>query len=48
MKTIKAFFLGAFEFRRAFTTHFQSWHLLNSYDAGREWAHRLTLRRFEA
>lgn len=48
MKRIKAFLLGVFEFRRAFTTHFKSWHQLNAYDAGREWAHRLTLRRFDA
>lgn len=46
MRTIRAFFLGVFEFRRVFTTHMSS-DLIETYDWGREWAHRLTLRRFE-
>ena len=47
MKKIKAFFLGVAEFRLSFTTHFDDDALLEAYDTGREWAHRLTFRRFE-
>lgn len=38
--------LGMREFRSTFTTHFDD-ERLESYDAGRELAHMLTLRRFE-
>lgn len=34
------------EFRLAFTSG-QPYDLIESYDAGRDFAHRLTLRRFE-
>ena len=47
MKTIKAFFLGMYEFRLTFTTHINDWHLANRYDQGREWAHRLTFRKYD-
>jgi hypothetical protein len=44
---IKAFLLGVWEFRTNWTTHFEDYDLLLSYDKGREFAHKLTLRRFE-
>lgn len=47
MKKIHAFLLGVLEFRSDFTTHFSNWDAMCSYDWGREWAHRLTFRRFE-
>lgn len=42
---IRAFLLGAWEFRRSVTA--RSPHPI-AYDWGREWAHRLTLRRYES
>lgn len=42
---MKAFLLGVLEFRLSFTTRCENEY---AYDLGREWAHRLTLRRFEA
>lgn len=45
-KRIKAFLLGVLEFRSDMTTNPGS-DLIEDYDAGRELAHRLTLRRFE-
>ena len=47
MKTI-AFLKGALEFRRAFTTRFEDLDLADAYDRGREFAHWVTCRRFEA
>lgn len=47
MKTIAAFFLGVIEFRSGCTTN-PGDDLIEAYDSGREWAHRLTLRRFES
>jgi hypothetical protein len=47
MKTILAFLKGMREFRRDVTTHYADWALMDAYDRGREWAHRVTLRRFE-
>ena len=47
MKTIKAFLLGMAEFRLSFTTHIEDWHLQTAYDKGREFAHRLTFRRYD-
>lgn len=47
MKKIKAFFLGAVEFRSDFTTSYQDYDLMEAYEWGREWAHRLTLRKFD-
>jgi len=48
MNHIKAFLNGAIEFRLSFTTHYEDESLMESYDWGREWAHRLTFRRYEA
>ena len=47
MIRIKAFILGVVEFRSAFTTHFENYADLLSYDTGRELAHKPTFRRFE-
>ena len=47
MKRIKAFFLGVVEFRLSFTTIIADNALQDAYDWGREWAHRLTLRRYD-
>jgi len=38
--------LGAWEFRRDLTTHFDHPEV-ETYDTGREWAHRLTLRHWD-
>ena len=46
MKKVWAFLLGMFEFRSDLTTHFGG-DLIEVYDQGREWAHKLTFRRFE-
>lgn len=43
---IRPFLLGMKEFRSTATTHFD-YPEIDSYDWGREIAHRLTLRRFE-
>lgn len=47
MNTIKAFLLGVWEFRSSFTTHV-GMSYIDAYDWGREWAHRLTFRRYES
>lgn len=47
MEKLKAFINGVREFRTDFTTHYDDYDLLEVYDLGREWAHRLTLRVFE-
>ena len=47
IKKLRAFALGAREFRLNFTTHFYDNSMQDAYDWGRETAHRLTLRRFE-
>ncbi len=47
MKAIAAFFLGMAEFRSDCTTN-PGDDLIEAYDQGREWAHRLTFRLFEA
>lgn len=46
LRTLRAFLLGMWEFRRMVTSHFDG-ALMERYDRGREMAHRLTLRRFE-
>ena len=46
LNMLRAFILGMAEFRHAFTTRLDD-ALTNAYDYGREWAHRITLRRFE-
>ncbi len=43
MKTLRVFLLGFWEFRRDFTSN-PGEHLIEAYDAGRDLAHRLTLR----
>ncbi len=45
MKLIRAFLLGMYEFRSAITTNCGDQD--ETYDWGREWAHRLTFRHFE-
>ncbi len=45
-RNAKLFLLGMFEFRRMITTHFD-YPEIETYDWGREWAHRLTFRLFE-
>lgn len=44
---IRAFFRGMKEFRSSFTFSYVNASLSEAYDWGREWAHRLTFRRFE-
>ena len=44
---INAFLWGVWEFRRSFTTRFMDDPEYTAYELGREWAHRLTFRRFE-
>lgn len=46
MKKIKIFLLGMWEFRMNSTTHFDEPEI-ETYDAGRDFAHRITLRKFE-
>ena len=54
IKKICIFLLGVYEFRRAWTWADPARHdgdpyteLDEIYDLGREWAHRLTFRRFD-
>jgi hypothetical protein len=44
IKKIKALILGMREFRQSFTTHLEDDYW---YECGREFAHVVTLRRFE-
>ena len=46
MKKVYAYLLGMWEFRTDFTTYFGG-DLIETYDAGRDMAHRLTFRKFE-
>ena len=46
MKHIKAFLTGMAEFRLSSTTSYDP-PLIDAYDAGRDLAHRLTLRRWD-
>lgn len=46
METIYFFLLGMWEFRSDLATNPGN-NYIEVYDLGREWAHRLTLRRFE-
>jgi hypothetical protein len=43
---LEAFALGMWEFRLTFTATFADKRSI-AYDWGREWAHRLTLRRYD-
>lgn len=47
MKRLRAFLLGVLEFRQDITTHFGG-DLIETYDRGRELAHKMTLRHWEA
>jgi hypothetical protein len=47
LSMLRAFFLGMMEFRDDLTTSFDDLDLSDAYDNGREWAHRLTMRRFD-
>jgi hypothetical protein len=47
MNTLRAFALGMREFRLSATTHYDDRALLETYDRGRDMAHRLTFRRYE-
>jgi hypothetical protein len=44
MSKLSAFLLGAREYRLAITAHTDE---PDAYDLGREWAHRVTLRKHE-
>lgn len=44
---LRAFLDGIREYRSDLTLHHESWRLREAYDHGREWAHRLTLRRYD-
>ncbi len=46
MKKIKAFILGAIEFRSDLTSSYD-YPLIESCDSGRELAHRVTLRHWD-
>lgn len=46
-KHIFAFLNGMREFRTDFTTHYEDYDLLVSYDRGRDLAHWLTFRCFD-
>ena len=47
MNLIRAFLLGMYEFRSSITWRYVRDDMDNAYECGREWAHRLTFRRFE-
>lgn len=47
MKTVQAFITGMVEFQMTCTTAYDDLALLDSYDRGREWMHRITLRKYE-
>ena len=47
MKRFKAFLNGMYEYRRYWTTHYESYRLLEWYDRGREFAHIITFRRYD-
>lgn len=47
LERVRAYLLGASEFRLGVTTSFEDYTLLCAYDAGRERAHRITRRRWD-
>lgn len=47
MKLLLAFINGMREYRLTYTTHYENYYHMCAYDYGREWAHRLTFRRYE-
>lgn len=46
-KIVRAYLLGMREFRLTCTTSYTDGTQQAAYDWGREWAHRLTFRRYE-
>ena len=48
MNKVKAFLLGMQEFRLSFTARYEDDGLSVAYDRGRDFAHWLTFRRFDA
>lgn len=48
MRKLFAFINGMLEFRSTYTTHYSRFSLMVAYDHGREWAHKITLRKFES
>jgi hypothetical protein len=48
MHKLKAFINGIREFRLSMTTHYDDDDLLDWYDRGREFAHSITLRKYES
>lgn len=47
MQRLKAYLLGMYEFRLSSTTSFEDLAVQDAYEAGRDMAHRLTLRKYE-
>jgi hypothetical protein len=47
MALLKAFLLGMREYRSSFTYSYDDESPIVAYDWGREWAHRLTFRRYD-
>lgn len=48
MSRLRAFLLGVQEFRLNCTSLIADNDMQHTYDWGREWAHRLTFRRYES
>ena len=46
LRRLRVFLLGMWEFRDECTTHFGESEI-STYDLGREWAHKLTLRHWD-
>ena len=47
-KMIRAYLLGLYEFRRMFTTSFDTDAEYIAYDRGRDMAHKVTLRHWDS
>lgn len=47
MLKLRAFIRGIAEFRMDSTTHYEDYGLLCTYDKGRDFAHRMTLRHWD-
>jgi len=47
LKLARIFLLGMREYRTDLTTHFD-YPEIETYDRGRDWAHRLTFRRYDS
>ena len=47
MLKLRAFLNGMLEFRTSWTTNYPDDALMETYDRGRDLAHRLTFRRYE-